>query len=357
MKSKAIRLERRGVEHGAFVAPDVRARTQWDDLAFIAECQRLWDEDRPIVLLDALGDAPRRFAAPIRASLALFERLRAGASFQDELWERVGPTKELRPAGASIDAGDTREIEKVFADGLSQRRAVARDLYAKLSWIAHDERDRSLRVRFSFGSEALLDWQGETRRAPWAERFAEAVFPECRAITDNGALLALIEQLIGTRPRLSERIVYNNAPGGGALFHHDDEEHQLGVVFSQLAGETAWFALPKHELAESVAAFARGVLKKRAGTPRKALRALDDTTDEALSKLLNATPRFTRHLVERGTFFHLRAGDSILLPSHGPDAVCWHAVYGLGRRASLAHSYGIFAARRGAANVKRRPAR
>jgi hypothetical protein len=38
----------------------------------------------------------------------------------------------------------------------------------------------------------------------------------------------------------------------------------------------------------------------------------------------------------------LRAGDSILLPSHGPDDVCWHAVFALGAQASLAHSYGVF---------------
>jgi hypothetical protein len=227
------------------------------------------------------------------------------------------------------------------------RRVVARDLYAKLSWIAHDERDVSLRIRFSFGSEALLDWQGETRRAPWADAFADALFPECAALAANSALRALIDRLIGRRARLSERIVYNNAPRGGATFHHDDEPNQLGVVYGQLAGETAWLALPKRELAGHISAVARSKeLLERAATPARALRALDDDSDPVLGRLLNSTPSFTRRLAAAGALFHLRAGDALLLPSHGPDDVCWHSVFALGTSPSLAHSYGIFAARR-----------
>jgi hypothetical protein len=219
-------------------------------------------------------------------------------------------------------------------------------LYAKLSWIAHDERDSSLRIRFSFGSEALLDWQKETRRAPWSDRLAAEAFPECAAITASKPLVGFVERMLGCKPRFSERIIYNNAPGGGAHFHHDDEEHQLGVLYNQLEGATGWFALPKRQLAEFVADFARGPLARRAGTPRRALRALEDTSDEALSRLLNSTPQLTRALASVGTFFVLHAGDSILLPTHGPDDTCWHAVYALGSRPSLAHSYGLFAARR-----------
>jgi hypothetical protein len=307
-----------------------------------AECAARWNADQPIVLAGALGSL-ERWTRAIDASLALFEGVRSGASFQDELWSRLERQRTFRPAGSSIDAADAREVEKVFAHAARGRRVVARDLYAKLSWIAHDERDRSLRIRFSFGAEALLDWQHETRRAPWAERFAATVFPECAAITSRRPLVGLIESLIGRRARFSERIVYSNAPGGGALFHHDDEEHQLGVVFGQLAGETAWIALPKRSLAAEVASCARGALKRRAGTPRRALRALDDTSDPALARLINATPRFTRELIEQGALFHLRAGDSILLPTHGPHDTCWHSVFALGHRPSLAHSYGIFA--------------
>jgi hypothetical protein len=281
----------------------------------------------------------------IGSTLRLFERLRRGASFHGEVRRRLGPRTDFRPVGTVTDLGDEREIEKVYVDALRRGRVAARGLYAKLSWIAHDERDRSLRIRFSFGSERLLDWQKETRRAPWAARYAEALFPECAAIIASAGLVHEIERLLGRPVRFSERIVYSNAPGGGAVFHHDDEQHQLGVVFGQLAGETAWLALPKRELAAHVAACARsGSLRRLAGTPRRALRALDRDAP-ALRELLDATPGFTARLVEHGALFHLRPGDALLLPTHGPDDTCWHAVFALGRRPSLAHSYGIFARR------------
>ncbi len=76
------------------------------------------------------------------------------------------------------------------------------------------------------------------------------------------------------------------------------------------------------------------------------LRALDQDSDPTMLHVLNSTPAFTRRLALRGLFVRMQAGDALLLPSHGPDDVCWHAVYGLGERASLAHSYGIFARRR-----------
>lgn len=279
--------------------------------------------------------------------MASFARLRRGASFQDELWSRLAREPRFEPAGATLDLGDAREIEKVFADARQRGRIAARDLYAKLSWISHDERDVSLRIRFSFGAEQLFEWQREASRAPWADQLAEAVFPECAVLTGQRALTGLIERACGRRVRFSERIVYNNAPGGGAVFHCDVEPFQLGVLYGQLAGETGWLALPKRELAEELEAFARsaranGVLRKARRDPRW----LDDEDDRELRRILDQTPRFTRRLVERGAFVRLRAGDALLLPSPGPDDACWHSVFALGRRPSLAHSYGIFGARR-----------
>jgi len=298
-----------------------------------------------------LSNALRAHSRGIERSRALFERLRAGASFQDALWPRLrrarvrSGTAPFEPAGVAIDLGDEREIEKVFAHARRGRRVVARDLYAKLSWIAHDPRDLSLRIRFSFGSEHLLEWQGDSRRAPWADRYAEALFPECAALTGDASIAGLVERLAGRRVRFSERIVYSNAPGGGAVFHHDAEPRQLGVLYGQLAGETAWLALSKRALAEEVAQAARGALRRSAGTRAKALRALDREDAPALARLLNDTPGFTARLVERGALFRLRAGDALLLPSHGPDDVAWHSVFALGAEPSLAHSYGIFARR------------
>jgi hypothetical protein len=333
-----LTLARRGTRHGHFV-PAPRSSLDPREIA------RRWERDEPIFLPGVLR--PAQAAPALHATLASFERLRRGASFEREVRRRLAGDARFSPSGAVVDTGDAREIEKVYVDGVRGRRFVARGLYAKLSWIAHDERDVSLRIRFSFGAENLLDWQKETRRAPWANRYAEALFPECAVLAHNRRLVGLIEGRLGRRARLGERIVYSNAPGGGALFHHDCEPHQHGVVFGQLAGETAWLALPKRALAEHVAASVRTPAARRlAGTPAQALKALDLEGDERIARLLNETPAFTGRLAASGALFHLRAGDALVLPNHGWDDTCWHSVFALGKRASLAHSYGIFAARR-----------
>jgi hypothetical protein len=342
----AARLERRGVRHG-WVSSSKPKPVDLASDAVRSDALARWPAAQAIHLPGALTTGLRRQAPSIRATLALFERLRRGASFQDELWARLARDARFEPAGAARDLGDAREIEKVFADARSNGRLAARDLYAKLSWISHDPRDVSLRIRFSFGAEQLFDWQREVRRAPWSDQLAQAAFPECAALTGNRALVGLIERALGRRARFSERIVYNNAPGGGAVFHCDVEPDQLGVLYGQLAGETGWLALPKRELADELAAFVQGTrLARKATSARKALRWLDDEDDRELGRLLNHTPRFTRRLVERGAFFRLRTGDALILPSPAPDDTCWHSVFALGRRPSLAHSYGIFGVRR-----------
>src|SRR4030095_4989834 len=102
-------------------------------------------------------------------------------------------------------------------------------LWAKLSWVATDRRDRSLRIRFSFGSERGRDALRDPRRAEWAARLAARVFPVCGAIARHAAITRRLERLTGRRIRYSERILYANAPGGGAVFHHDAEPRQLEV--------------------------------------------------------------------------------------------------------------------------------
>jgi hypothetical protein len=334
-----VRLERRGVRHG-FARDD--GRHDVDSMAGAsADARARWRAARPLVLRGVLEPALSGARREVASTLALFDCLRRGADFQAWVWRRLGGDPAWTPAGASVDLGDEREILKVFAHARARGgRAAARDLYAKLSWIAHDPRDRSLRIRFSFGAEQLFDWRHETRRAPHADLLAEALFPECAVLTEQVALRRWIEALAGTAVRYSERIVYNNAPSGGAVLHHDAEPNQLGVLYGQLEGATAWLALPKRELGQ--------VLREsgRARTVRGALARLDRESDGELMPLLNHTPAFTRELVERGAFLVLRKGDALILPSPGWNDCCWHAVFALGRRASLAHSYGLFALRR-----------
>ncbi|GJM43295.1 MAG: hypothetical protein DHS20C21_01370 [Gemmatimonadota bacterium] len=333
----ALVLSRRGVEHGAVRRAGVASP--------VPNARAHWDASQPLYLPKALTALPQ-FSGEIRRTRSLFERAQSNRlDFQAEVWRRLEGSAAWVPAGAAVDLADDREIEKVFADETRGGRTTARDLWAKLSWIAREPNDESLRVRFSFGSEFHDDWHGNRSHAAAADRFAQAVFPECGLITDNAPLTDLLSHLVRRSIRLSERIAFANAPGGGARFHHDHETEQRGVVFGQLAGKTAWLALPKRALAEAVSDTARGPLARSLSSTARALRMLDRHDVPALDRLLNGNPRLTQALVDRRALYVLSAGDVLLLPSHGPDDVAWHSVFALGARPSLAHSYGLFAAR------------
>lgn len=331
-------LERRGVAHG-FVARGRRAPTATPDP------QASWSAAEAVLLPDLVDTA--RHAADLERSRAMFDRLRGGARFLDEVDARLSDDAELRYAGSTVDKLDAREIEKVFVDVLreergEQRRYSARDLWAKLSWVADDERDESLRIRFSFGHEATRDWLGEPARMAWSDRLAERMFPECAAVGAAAALHDLLATLLGVRHRLTERIVYDFVPGGGARFHHDADPGQLGVLFVQLTGHTAWLATPRAELAGLVAELAEGGLRRR--VEQRGAGVLDDDADAELSALLDADPRLTRALAEKGRLLLLGPGDALLLPSHDVARVAWHSVFGTGDEIALGLSHGLFPA-------------
>lgn len=322
-------LTRRGANLGFVVAVDRRPPS-------LRDAKQRWDRSEAVFLPGILGDAPMRHAAAIASSLAMFARLRRGAPFLDELDHRLRDDDELRYAGSTRDRNDPREIERVFVDAVPNGVEEATDLWAKLTWIANDETDRSLRIRFSAGKEQLEEWMQSTElTASWVDRFALRAFPECRAILQCKRLRTMLAALLQRPHRLSERILYNNAPDGGAVFHHDAEPGQLGVIYSQLEGHTAWLALGKRRLA---ALLVRTRAKK---TVHAAMEALD-ANDERLWRTMNREAEFCAHLAAHGAMFVLRAGDCIALPSQGIDDVAWHSVIALGDRPSLAHSYGLF---------------
>ncbi|MCK5940427.1 MAG: hypothetical protein KAI24_00550 [Planctomycetes bacterium] len=296
-----------------------------------------WRAAEPVFLPGVLGDVEQRERDAIDACLQMFDRLRAGDSeFLDELELRLHDDDWLRYAGSTVDKDDPREVERCFVDAELDGEVIAGDLWAKLAWITDDPRDRSLRIRFSNGLDQLEEWMTTSdHTASWVDRFALHAFPECRAVLGCAPLRRRLDRLVAQPHRLSERIVYNNAPDGGAAFHHDAEPGQLGVVFSQLEGRTAWLSISKRRLADLLVRF--GWRDRRA-----AMAALDDACDPSLLEVLNRDAQFARLLAAHGALFVLRAGDAILLPSHGVDDVAWHSVLAIGDRPSLAHSYGVF---------------
>jgi len=323
-------LRRRGADLGFAVETVRKAPT-------LEEARRRWADAEAVFLPGML--APRLAAAAphVRSCLAMFDRLRKGARFLDELDRRLAGTNQFVYAGSTVDRQDAREVERVFVDAEEDGNVVASDLWAKLAWIADDDTDRSLRIRFSHGLEQLEDWmQGGDEIARWSDRFATEAFPECNVVAGSSELLGLLEQLVPRPHRLSERIVYNNAPDGGAVFHHDAEPGQLGVAFNQLEGRTAWLAVSKPRLALAL------VRHGWAKDVPAGMAALEREDDRPLWHLLNRDAAFTGRLAAMGCLFVLEAGDTILLPSHGIDHATWHSVLALGTKPSLAHSYGIF---------------
>ncbi len=334
-------MRRRGVEHG-FLTPasDVAVTLPDADLA------AAWQRGEPIALPEHLT-ASLPVARPwIEESLALFGYCRDGGRFLDAILAILEEHAEFRPEGSSVDLLEPREIEKVFVSGLTdgKRARGGRDIWAKLAWIAHDDGDESLRVRFSCGAEQLHDWHGNVDGQRWSDRLAEAVFPEGLLLARDETLLEMLGSLLEAPARLSERIVYSNAPGGGAVFHHDADPTQRGVVYAQMAGATAWLALPEADLARQIAAHASsGRQADLPVTEAAAREALSRDDHTALYELLNADPSFTARLADAGWLSVLEPGDVLLLPSPTPGVCAWHSVFALGDAPSLAHSYGVFA--------------
>ncbi|MFK7742508.1 MAG: hypothetical protein AB8H80_19500 [Planctomycetota bacterium] len=360
-------LQRRDAVLGAAV-------TVHRDMPSEAQVAARWQRADAVFLPRVLGDAPQAHEAAIAATLAMFDRLRDdGADFLDELEERLADDDRFRYAGSTIDQDDPREIERVFVDALDpdaarpvgqtadgeaedegedeesvsieaedRSDAIAKDLWAKLAWItAEDPSDRSLRIRFSNGLDQLEEWLATgDHDASMGDLFALRTFPECAAMLTSEGLRTRLDRMIARPHRLSERIIYNNAPNGGAIFHHDAEPGQIGVVFAQLEGRTAWLTLPKRRLA--------ALLNKRGyggggKVEAHAIKALDGCSeDDDLQFLLNRDESFAAELAAVGALYILEAGDAIVLPSHGFDDVAWHSVLAVGDTPSLAHSYGIF---------------
>ena len=321
-------LRRRGADLGYAVAVTRELPSREQALA-------RWCASEPVFAPGILGRGLLPHAKAIAASLRLFDRMRAGGSFVDEIERRIGGDPELHFRGHGKNRDNPRELARLHFDAGPDVAVVARDLWSQLVWIAAGT-DRSLRIRFGAGPDAA------DASAPvadlthgWADLLASRVFPESAAILDCAPLRTLLQRLLQRPHRLSERIVYNNCPDGGALFHHDAEPGQLGVVFCQLEGHTAWISLGKRRLA---------ALLSKCGHARNASRAMAalDHGDDALEAVINLDAAFTAALAARGALFVLQAGDAILLPSFSIDAVAWHSVIALGKRPSLAHSYGIF---------------
>jgi len=308
-----------------------------------------WQAARPILLPGLVADAIAPHQHHIAQAAALLQAILDGADCEELLLQepyagRLSPRFEL--LSSSYDEGDPQEIVKLEFDVMEDDAIIAENLWVKLSWLSYEEHDASLRFRFSFGMENFEDVAADPERQAYAAALTEAIFPESAVISANPRLHDYMRDLLRSGSlAYVERIVYFNAPEGGAQFHHDVERGHAGVVFAQLSGRSAWLALSTEQLLDAVQAFLvqpgagkslsksiareqdRRQLTELAGDRAALADCLNSRDNDLLEQLINRTPDFIRHLLECGHGYILNPGDVILLPQHDAAHCSWHAVY------------------------------
>jgi hypothetical protein len=338
-----VPLRRRGTHLGWIAARPGRRPVMAGDAA------RAWAEADAYPLPGLVRAALPAQREAVAASLALAQAVAGGDDpsallAAEPYLARTGLRFELL-AGFQ-DEGDEQEIETVEYDAVDGGEVVGENLWCKASWLSFEEDDASLRFRFSFGLAGFEDVAADLPRELHAAGLCEAVFPESVLVSRNPDLEALLRQVVD-RERIAfvERIVYFNAPNGGAQFHQDVERGHLGVVFAQVHGRTGWLACSKARLVEEIRDFVAdpahqagldtllpdpamaGTLRRRCADPRDLGVWLDQDDNEPLERLLNRSPAFCRHLVARGYGYLVETGDVLLLPQGSLDHCAWHTVF------------------------------
>jgi len=350
-------LTRRGADLG-WVAIDGERR----DVASAAEIRAAWERAEAIRLPRMLLDHLPEHAAAIQDALTIMRRVRDGDSCADILDEepyrsRLQPDFDLL-APVYNDA-DEQEIEKVVFDAVKSGELHAEDLWMKCSCLSFHEEDESIRFRFSYGMEMYKSHEGDLLRERLASELADRVFPECRIVTDHPELNGLLAEALGYRPEYVEKIIYSNAPSGGAQFHQDVEQGHSGVLYAQLYGHTGWLAMPRQQLIEAAASFIADPAQAGALTrvfpdaaDREQLAALaadharitalmESDDQEILETFFNAVPEFARMLIDAGWGRVLSPGDVILLPQASTEHCSWHSVFCLDDKPGHALSFAF----------------
>ena len=262
--------------------------------------------------------------------------------------------------GCSVNEGDEQEIETIIYDALDpsdQDNILAEDLWMKASWLSFHEEDASLRFRFSFGVDLIEDVAADKNRQHHASRLTDAIFPESQLITENEHLKTQLQKALTVNEfQFVERIVYFNAPNGGAYLHHDRERGHAGVVYTQLSGHTFWLALSKQSLLDEINHFvsycndtawpttvSQAVKTEilRCISEGLVSAELETFSNSALIHLINETKEFIQHLISNGHSRLLEPGDALLLPQDTELTCCWHSVFCLGEESGEALSFAI----------------
>ncbi|MCP3917762.1 MAG: hypothetical protein GY711_19635 [bacterium] len=352
-----VHLVRRGIDHGwlAELDPPLAPIPGVPENAQLAQ---RWHTGRPI-LLRGLVDPRAGFAEEVAARRRLHDELKEPGGLRRFLKAQRSDlepnyTLQARP-GSLYD--EERDLERVLVSWVLRpedpRSPRAKDLWVKSGWLSDREDDESLRMRFSFGREGADDASRDVRRHRRIEELAEMCLPEAALVSDHPRVVGLLESWLGDEVFFTQHIAYWNAPGGGALFHHDalDERAiggQKGVCYLQLTGSTAWLALSIEDLTRRVIEFAEYLAEgelawvrestfrkpeafaqfiKMTGNFKRVRRELAKPGCGRLGRIVGRGPEFTSLLADAGHALILRAGDVLILPNHGYDCTAMHSVF------------------------------
>ena len=342
----APRLHRRGQHHGDWAElADPLAFFPAEPLPILA---KRWEDARPIVLHDALSDEVMELVRT-DSRLATLSSPGGLAAWADEREAHLSPDFRLLGSGAAAPLEDERDVERIAFAWEGDAGPAVSDLWMKSQALSTHPEDTSLRIRFSAGEEVRDDASRDTHRHRLVAGLAERFVPELAALHRDGELRSLLGEWLRARPLLTQAICYWNAPGGGALFHHDafDEPasgRQRGVLYAQLTGDTAWLALSLDDLVDRVREFTEplepadlaelcGVpgegeaMKKLLGNDGPLRRELAAPGCGRLASLVNLGPQFTGFLADAGHGFIVSEGDVIVLPNQGLERTCMHSVF------------------------------
>jgi hypothetical protein len=352
-----VRLERRGVWHGEWVELEAH---QAPALSRPREAllEERWHRARPI-FLPALLAADDTWPDQAQERLDLFESLQRPEGLSEFVAARPsGSGPHWRPTGPLPLYDPSRDLACL---GLAS--AAGRSLWVKSGRLSTFDEDRSLRVRFSAGREGHDDASRDLDAHRQVQALARQLLPETDTIESTAALIDPLQAWIGGPVFLTQHIAYWNAPGGGALMHHDAfreplEGGQRGAVYVQLAGRTAWLALSIEDLSRRVIEFVGYMQEGELAWVREELfpdretfqwlqrmvarfgrvrKELGKPGCGRLGPLVGRGPEFTALLADAGHAFVLEPGDGIVLPNQGLECTCMHSVF----CASQETTYGV----------------
>jgi len=336
-------LERRGLKLGHVSVPEALAMPDKQTI------MKVWKNDQSIVLPKLLDEHLPPYQADIQRAHECIEHTLNGIELGKTL-EKSGAIKRLESEfsflASSMEEHDEQAIEKLYFDAGDEKNILAEDLWCKASWLSFHDEDASLRFRFSFGMEGYEDVAADPERQHWAGELCTQIFPESELITKNPNILKHLTSILGHEPAFVERIVYFNAPNGGAQFHHDVERGHAGVVFAQLSGATFWLTASKPLLMKAMYDFSKQYpIKqelKNLLENDKLLSAYMEESDHAwVEELIDQTPEFIQYMIEQGYSHILQAGDVLLLPQRDLNHCVWHSVFTLGDEPGEALSFAV----------------